>query len=152
MTEPLSYTTILKIIWAFIVTTLTIIATYLNIDAEIFGLYFLLLFIDLFTGTLSAFIRKEQMLLKRFTAGFLTKLLMFVLPITVAIVLKMQGDYGVALTAIIVVLSVSEAISVFNNIQKAKGKKTLPEFDEVSIISKIFRGWIEKNLKLGGGE
>ncbi|MFK5975356.1 MAG: phage holin family protein [Sulfurovum sp.] len=152
MTEPLSYTTIFKIAWGFIVTALTITATYLNIDAEIFGLYFMLLFIDLFTGTLSAWIRKEEMLLRRFTAGFLTKLLMFIVPVVVAIILKMQCNCAMVLTGVIVTLSVSEAISIFNNVQKAKGKKTLPEFDGLSIVSLNLRNRLEKYLKIGGGE
>ena len=124
---------------------------YLNIDQEAIALYTTLLMIDLATGTMASFIAREQVTKARFVAGFMSKLLMFVVPVVIAIVAKVQGgelDWFIKWT--VIVLSVSEAISIFNNLLKSKGQKPLPDMDAIAIIAGKLRELLEKLFKQGG--
>jgi len=142
-----------KILYTLIVSTFAWITAYLNIDGEMFTLYFLLLFVDLLTGTMAAFITKEIMTRTRFLAGLFSKLLMFVIPIVVAIIAKMQGsDLLWFIKWTLIVLAVSEGISIFNNVLKSKGKEPLPEFDAIALISVKLRATLERLFNTAGGD
>jgi len=142
-----------KVFYALIVSTFAWITAYLNIDGEMLTLYFVLLFVDLLTGTMAAFISREIMTQTRFLAGLLSKLLMFIIPIVVAIIAKMQGnDLLWFIKWTLIVLAVSEAISIFNNVLKSKGKTPLPEFDAIALISVKLRSILERLFNTAGGD
>jgi len=138
----------LKVWWIFSLTLFASLSSYLNIDQEMLGIYFVILLIDLFTGTISAWICNEQMSMKIFVGGFLSKLLMLIVPITIALVVKMQeSNFKWFLSSTLIILAISEAISILNNILKMKGKPTLPEFDAIAILSSKMRRLAEDILK-----
>ncbi len=142
-----------KFVFTSIVAIFASITAYLNINAEALAIYFLLLAIDLFTGIMASFIIREKITSARFLAGIFSKSLMFIVPIVVALVVKIQGsDLMWFIKWTVIVLAVSEAISIFNNILKAKGKEPLPELDAITIISGKLRDILERLFKTANGD
>ena len=142
-----------KFVFTFIVAVFASVTAYLNINAEALAIYFLLLTIDLVTGIMASFIAREIITSARFLAGIFSKALMFIVPIVVALVVKIQGsDLMWFIKWTVIVLAVSEAISIFNNILKAKGKEPLPEFDAITIISGKLRDILERLFKTANGD
>lgn len=153
ISSQLTHATIFgKILFSSIVGLFASLTAYLNINTEALALYFTLLAIDLSTGILAAFVVKETMTLSRFNAGIISKLLMFVVPIVVAMIVKIQGDellWFIKWT--LVVLATSEAISIINNVQKATNKKPLPELDAVALVTTKLRDALEMLFNKSGG-
>ena len=145
-----------KIVFTTIVLVFANITAYLNINTEALAIYFILLTIDLVSGILASFIAKEPITKSRLGAGILSKGLMFIVPITIALIVKIQSTDGMDLLWFVkytvIVLAVSEAISIFNNILKAKGKETLPEFDAISMIASKLRIMLEKLFDTADGK
>jgi len=142
----------MKIVYMLVVGTFASMFSYLNIDSELLGLYSVLMFLDLMTGIAAAMIHREDITLTRLGAGILSKLIMFIVPITVAILVKIQGSELLWFTKwTLIVLASSEAISILNNVLKAKGQKTLPEFDAISLIASKIREVLEKLFDKGKG-
>jgi len=140
-----------KVAYNFAILSFAWTCAYLNIDKEAIALYTTLLIIDLLTGTMASFIAKETVTRAKFIAGFMSKLLMFVVPIVIAIVAKVHGgELNWFIKWTVIVLSVSEAISIFNNLLKSKGQKPLPEMDAISLIAKKLRELLEKLFNKGG--
>lgn len=146
-------TVIGKVFFSTIVAVFASLTAYLNINTEALALYFSLLAIDLSTGVMAAFVVKEEMTLSRFNAGIIAKFLMFIVPIVVAVIVKIQGDdllWFIKWT--IVVLAVSEAISITNNVRKATKKKPLPELDAVALIATKLREILEITFNKSSGK
>lgn len=142
-----------KGIYTTVVALFASMTAYLNINTEALAIYFALLAIDLLTGVLASFIAKEGVTLVRFYAGIFTKSLMFIIPIVVALIVKLQGeDLLWFIKWTVIVLAVSEGVSIFNNVLKAKGKEPLPEFDAILIISGKLRDVLERIFKTANGE
>lgn len=142
-----------KVLFTSVVGLFASMTAYLNINTEALALYFTLLAVDLFTGVVAAFIIKEAMTLARFYAGILSKFLMLIVPIVVAIIVKIQGDgllWFIKWT--VLVLAVSEFISIINNVLKAKGSKPLPELDAVGMIAAKLRDVLEILFKKSVGD
>lgn len=142
-----------KILFSTVVGVFASLTAYLNINTEALALYFTLLSIDLATGVMAAFVIKEKMTLSRFNAGIISKFLMFIVPIVVAVIVKIQGDdllWFIKWT--LVVLATSEAISIINNVQKATNKKPLPELDAVALITTKLRDALEMLFNKSGGK
>ena len=142
-----------KVLFSTVVGLFASLTAYLNINTEVLALYFTLLAIDLSTGVLAAFVVKETMTLSRFNAGIISKFLMFIIPIVVAIIVKIQGDdllWFIKWT--LVVLATSEAISIINNVQKATKKKPLPELDAVALVTTKLRDMIEMLFNKSSGK
>ena len=143
----------MKIMYFMLVSSFASIFAYLNIDQEMILMYSVLLFIDLTSGVAAAMIAREEITLSRLNAGILSKLIMFVVPITVAILVKMQGTELLWFTKwTLIVLGASEAVSILNNVLKAKGMKQLPEFDAIGLIAEKIRNILEKLFNSGGGK
>ena len=146
-------TLLTKILYSSVVGASASIMAYLNIDTEVMFLYFILLSLDLFTGVMASFIVYEAISIARFYAGILTKILLFIVPVVVAVVVKIQGDSLLwFITWVVTVLAVSEGISIFNNVLKARGKDPLPEFDAISMISVKLRQILERLFNTAGGK
>ena len=142
-----------KVVFNVMVGIFASITAYLNINEQALALYFTLLSIDLFTGVMASFIVKEGITLSRFYAGILSKALLFIIPIVVAIIVKIQGEslyWFIKWT--VIVLAVSEGISIFNNVLKAKGKQKIPEFDAIGMIGNKLRVILERLFDTAGGK
>lgn len=141
-----------KVVFTTVVASFASLTAYLNINTEALALYLTLLLLDLITGVAAAFLIREAMTLARFYAGILSKFLLFTIPVVAAIVVKIQGDgllWFIKWT--VLVLAVSEFISIINNVQKAKGNKPLPELDAVGMITTKLRDTLEVLFKNSGG-
>ncbi len=142
-----------KLLYSTLIAMFASAMAYLNIDQEAMFLYFLLLFIDLTTGIAAAMVVKEVITVARLYAGILSKALLFVVPIVAAIIVKMQGDsllWFIKWT--VIVLAISEGISIFNNVLKARKQKQLPEFDAISLVGTKLTEGLEKLFKVGEGK
>lgn len=142
-----------KVIFNLIVGLFASLTAYLNINEQALALYFTLLSIDLLTGVMASFVVREEMRLSRFYAGIMSKALLFIVPIVVAIIVKIQGDslmWFIKWT--VIVLAVSEGISIFNNVLKAKGKQKIPEFDAIGMIANKLRIILERLFDTAGGK
>ena len=128
---------------------LTTATAYLKIDLEMLGLYGLLLFIDLFLGVLGSFIFRTTNKAK-FLSGFITKLVLFLIPFLIGIMSKIVGtqlDWFISAT--ISVLAIGEVVSILNKYLKIRGEKTLPDLQPVAIISNRLRIIAEKLIIKG---
>lgn len=153
MQEVGSASLILKAIYNLIVFGCAGILAYLKLPVEMMGLYVTLLSLDLITGWMAAFVIGEILSMSRFLAGLLTKFLMIIIPIVIALIMKMQGAKLIWFVEwTIIVLAVSEGISIFNNVLKAKGEQPLPKLDALAMISDKLRLVLESLFKKGRGE
>ena len=150
-TELIIGTSTLKILYTVLVSWVAGLLAFLNIDADLMFLYAMLLTLDLITGTFASFMLRKKFSKARFGAGILAKVLMILIPVTIGIVSKMQGVNGLIWFTkwTLIVLGISEALSIFNNILKAQGKPTLPDVDAISIIATRLREILEKLIKKG---
>ena len=142
-----------KIFFSTIIGVFASLTAYLNINAEALALYFTLLTVDLITGVMASFIVKEPMKLARFYAGIFSKFLMLIVPIVVAIIVKIQGDellWFIKWT--VVVLATSEGISIINNVLKSKKKKPLPQIDGVALVTDKLRVVLEALFNKSNGD
>lgn len=142
-----------KVIFNLVVGMFASFTAYLNINEQALALYFTLLSIDLFTGIMASFIVMEKITLSRFYAGIMSKALLFIVPIVVAIIVKIQGEslfWFIKWT--VIVLAVSEGISIFNNVLKAKGKERIPELDAIGMIGDKLRVLLERLFDNAGGK
>ena len=142
-----------KVIFNLFVGLFASFTAYLNINEQALALYFILLSIDLLTGVMASFIVFEKITISRFYAGILSKALLFIIPIVVAIIVKIQGEslfWFIKWT--VIVLAISEGISIFNNVLKAKGKEPLPDFDAIGLIASKLRVILERLFDTAGGK
>lgn len=143
----------IKALYNLIAWSFAGLLTYLKLPVEMMGIYVALLTIDLVTGWMAAFVIGEILSMTRFLAGFLTKFLMIIIPVVIALIMKMQGAALIwFIEWTIIVLAVSEGISIFNNVLKAKGEQPLPKLDALAMISDKLRVVLESIFKKGRGE
>jgi len=142
-----------KVCFTTVVGTGAMILAFLDISVQSMFLYFVLLIMDLVSGVIASFVLYESVTFSRFYSGILTKILLLMIPIVVAILVKIQGDSLLwFITWVILVLAASEGISFVNNVQKARRKKPLPEFDGISLISTKLRELLERLFDTAGGK
>jgi phage-related holin len=143
----------IKTLYNLIAWSFAALLAYLKLPVEMMSIYFTLLMVDLVTGWMAAFVVGELLSMSRFLAGFFTKFLMIIIPVVVALIMKMKGDALIwFIEWTIIVLAVSEGISIFNNVLKAKGEKPLPKLDALAMISDKLRVLLESWFKKGRGE
>lgn len=142
-----------KLLYNSFAWALAALLAYLKLPVEMMAIYTVLLFTDLLTGWAAAFVVGELLSISRFLAGFFTKMLMIIIPIVVALIMKMKGDALLwFIEWVIIVLAASEGISIFNNVLKAKGEPPLPKLDALVMISDKMRLVLETLFKKGRGE
>lgn len=142
-----------KLIYNVIAWGLAALLAYLKLPVEMMIIYFVLLMTDLFTGWMAAFVVGEVLSISRFVAGLFTKFLMIIIPVVIALIMKMKGDSLVWLIEwTILVLGASEGISIINNVLKAKKEDPLPKLDALTMISDKLRLVLESIFKKGRGE
>lgn len=118
------------------------VASYLKIDAEIIGILFILLVLDVITGILKEWLLNPKGLSSRVgIIGILSKLLTLLIPLTIALVSKGSGIYTESIVKLVdmslVILVVYEGWSVLGNIGQIRAKdKTISEYDAISFVIK----------------
>lgn len=110
------------------------IFTYLGIDAEVFWLYVLLLFIDFFTWFVK-WIKNKELSSRTAINWFFSKLTLLLLILSIWVFGKIN-DYNMAhiLSWIFFALSLAELYSIISNIYEIYSGKKVKEYDAVSII------------------
>lgn len=81
--------------------------------------------------------------------GFVSKLAIFVVPLTVALLGKgLSFDFSFFVNAVINVLLVSEGISIFSN---ALAIKTRKEVENIDIVTRLIKAIRNSLIKISGG-
>lgn len=127
---------------------LYILGAYLGIKHEMMGILATLLIFDTITGILKSgrIYGVKSITSGSLTAGIISKMLMFLVPVIVALAMKSVGmdDGTVILQASIGVLCMSEAYSALSNIQSYRTGIIIDEIDALAIILK----WVKKILTM----
>ena len=111
----------------------------LNYDLAIF--LFMAMLIDMLFGTLRAIVLKEKVSPKLFMFGFVTKLILLIVPFTVAVLgiaLHMNFEWTADLA--VRILLANECLSILANSLSIKNRKKVENIDLVT----IFIQWIRK--------
>lgn len=121
----------------------------LGLDVTKFFILSFLMVLDLVTGTTKAYVCKEDVTSRRLSAGFLSKIMVLLVPLTVALMAKgVEIDMTELVRFTVSVLIISEAYSVVGNVYTIKTGEVVKEIDAVSAIVKRIRSAIE--IVLGG--
>ena len=126
------------------------VISYLGLDAKKLTILAILMCIDMLTGTLKAYIVKEDITSRRWIAGFLSKLVVLIIPSTIALMAKgVDFDIRWFVGFVISVLIVGETYSILGNAHTIKTGETVKEIDAVSAIIKTLRGIFEHMIARG---
>lgn len=119
---------------------------YLGLDAEKLSILALLMAIDMITGTVKAYVVKSDITSRRWIAGFLSKMVVLLVPFTIALMAKgVDFDIKWFVGLCISILVVAEAYSIVGNIYTIKTGEEVKEIDAVSAIIQAL-GKIFENL------
>lgn len=111
----------------------------INYDLAIF--LFAAMMFDMGSGVVKAIVLKEKVSPKIFMLGFIAKLMLLVIPFTVAVLgIALNMEFTWTADLAIRVLLANECLSILANILSVKNKKKVENIDLVS----IFIGWIRK--------
>ena len=111
----------------------------LNYDMAIF--LFIAMMIDMFFGLSKAIVLKEKISPKIFLLGFIAKLMLLIIPFTVAVLgIALNMEFTWTADLAVRVLLANECLSILANILSVKNKKKVENIDLVS----IFIAWIRK--------
>jgi len=111
----------------------------INYDLAIF--LFVAMMFDMGSGVVKAVVLKEHVSPKIFMIGFIAKLMLLVIPFTVAVLgIALNMEFTWTADLAIRVLLANECLSILANILSVKNKKKVENIDLVS----IFIGWIRK--------
>ena len=129
---------------AFLATT-----TYLGINSESIVILAAVIVLDIITGIFKAAALGgwRSITSSRFSAGVLAKLLLILIPITLALAGKGVGmDMALIAQGAINVLILSQVYSVIGNIHAVQTKDEKNEFDAVAFIMKQLRDLLERSI------
>lgn len=111
----------------------------LNYDMAIF--LFVAMMIDMFFGVSKAIVLKERVSPKIFIIGFIAKLMLLIIPYTVAVLgIALNMEFTWTADLAVRVLLANECLSILANILSVKNKHKVENIDLVS----IFIAWIRK--------
>ena len=120
---------------------------YLGIDTEAYFIYSVLLIIDLFTGWAKAGRLGIARTSIRMKYGILTKLMLLLMPIVLALGAKAVGvEFKTILDVCMTILVLSEVYSIIGNMYAIKSGDELPEYDAIAMIGGKLRNVL---IKLG---
>lgn len=120
----------------------------LGLDVTKFFILSFLMVLDLVTGVTKAYVRKEDVTSRRLSAGFLSKVMVLLIPLTVAVMAKgIDVDMVWFISFTISILIVAEAYSVVGNVYTIKTGEAVKEIDAVSAIVKALRRILENMLR-----
>lgn len=102
------------------------------------------------TGTLKAYRTKENITSRRWIAGFLSKLVVLLVPFTIALMAKgVDFDVNWFIGFSLSIMVIAEAYSILGNIYTFKTGEAVAEIDAVSAIIKVLRNFIENMIERG---
>lgn len=149
MTESLSTTVILKHC-GYAIAGITGALTMIGIDPVAAQALGIIMIFDTLTGMIKAVIvhgRKEFKSMK-LISGAVTKLLIWCVPLVFATAARGSGvDFSVIISSSFAILIFGETVSILGNIHSISKKRDTAEFDAMSLIYGIFRGFIERYLE-----
>ena len=127
-------------------TTLYLVFVFLNIDTDIVKILTILMFIDTISGIIKSFIISENFSFKLLFFGLCSKILVLLIPMTLALVgkgISKTYDFTPILDCVLRILVVSEGLSIITNFYVIKTKKTIKNFDIISmLLSTLRRGML----------
>lgn len=123
---------------------------FLEIDAKKLSILVVLMCIDMLTGTFKAYRTKENITSRRWIAGFLSKLVVLLVPFTIALMAKgVDFDVKWFIGFSLSIMVIAEAYSILGNIYTFKTGEAVEEIDAVSAIIKVLRNFIENMIERG---
>lgn len=123
---------------------------FLEIDAKKLSILVILMCIDMLTGTFKAYRTKENITSRRWIAGFLSKLVVLLVPFTIAIMAKgVDFDVKWFIGFSLSIMVIAEAYSILGNIYTFKTGEAVAEIDAVSAIIKVLRNFLENMIERG---
>ena len=123
---------------------------FLDIDAKKLSILVMLMCIDMLTGTLKAYRIRENITSRRWIAGFLSKLLVLLVPFTIALMAKgVEFDIKWFIEFSISLMIVSEAYSILGNIYTFRTGAEVAEIDALSYLIKKIREVLENMIEKG---
>lgn len=123
---------------------------FLEIDAKKLSILVVLMCIDMLTGTFKAYRTKENITSRRWIAGFLSKLVVLLVPFTIALMAKgVDFDVKWFIGFSLSIMVIAEAYSILGNIYTFKTGEAVTEIDAVSAIIKVLRNFLENMIERG---
>lgn len=123
---------------------------FLEIDAKKLSILVVLMCIDMLTGTFKAYRTKENITSRRWIVGFLSKLVVLLVPFTIALMAKgVDFDVKWFIGFSLSIMVIAEAYSILGNIYTFKTGEAVEEIDAVSAIIKVLRNFIENMIERG---
>lgn len=113
----------------------------INLNYDLAIILFVAMMIDMGLGVAKSIVLKDKISPRIFMIGFVAKLLLLIIPFTVAVLgiaLNMKFEWTADLA--VRVLLANECLSILANILSVKNKKKVENIDLVT----IFIGWIRK--------
>ena len=123
---------------------------FLEIDAKKLSILVVLMCIDMLTGTFKAYRTKENITSRRWIAGFLSKLVVLLVPFTIALMAKgVDFDVKWFIGFSLSIMVIAEAYSILGNSYTFKTGEAVEEIDAVSAIIKVLRNFLENMIERG---
>ena len=123
---------------------------FLEIDTKKLSILVVLMCIDMLTGTLKAYRTKENITSRRWIAGFLSKLVVLLVPFTIALMAKgVDFDVKWFIGFSLSIMVIAEAYSILGNIYTFKTGEAVAEIDAVSAIIRALRNFLENMIERG---
>ena len=122
---------------------------YFQIDTEVSFILMILIFLDMFTGSIKASVLTTMKFkISTFWSGLLKKALLLIVIMVLALVSKALGftDFKIMVTIVMKIMVLNEAISIFNSIRSISNKKEYKSSDFVSIIIEKIEIYLTKYM------
>jgi len=114
-----------------------------GVNIDMFLWFAILLSIDFITGLMKARAIKESITSNKMKYGVLSKFAIIIVPIVLAIGEKALGtNFNNVISAIIMILVLSEIYSILSNVYAIKYHVELPEYDALALILKKIRNML----------
>jgi len=118
-----------------------------GVDKEALLVFAILLIIDIVTGLGKAYRLGHKWKSVRLANGIISKCILIVIPLTMALVAKgLHLDISTLVFIVIDALILSEAYSIIGNIYVFRSGKDIEEFDVLNLILKQIRNTLNKVL------
>lgn len=121
---------------------------YLDIDIDIVAILSVLMMFDMFFGVLKSLRLGCKFQFKKMMWGFVTKLSLLMIPMTVALMGKALGmDFVWTVDLAIKALVVNEGLSILANILSVKQRKNIENFDFISLFVENLQDYFINKMK-----
>ena len=118
---------------------------YLDINMDVVKILFWLIIIDTVLGIIKALRLEIKVSLKKLAIGFLAKLSVILIPMTLALIGKgLSYDFKSFVIIVLDILIVNEGLSIFGNIIAIRTKKPLTNIDFISLLLNKIHQYFKK--------